>query len=118
MCNATELRAVDLSSSHQFEEVIGAASSENWLFMPQMEFSVQTGGRRGLRGHRHGLGQARRPDRPGLWKVSGPLFGLLALDDNADHQAAAVAAVLHGEPGRHGKSDGGSEMLRLIRVRA
>jgi len=43
MCNATELRAVDLSSSHQFEEVIGAASSENWLFIPQMEFSVQTG---------------------------------------------------------------------------
>jgi hypothetical protein len=43
MCNATEMRAVDLSSSHQFEEVIGAASSENWLFIPQMEFSVQTG---------------------------------------------------------------------------
>jgi hypothetical protein len=42
MCNATELRAVDLSSSHQFEEVIGAASSENWLFIPQMEFSAQT----------------------------------------------------------------------------
>jgi hypothetical protein len=42
MCNATELRAVDLSSSHQFEEVIGAASSENGLFIAKMEFSIQT----------------------------------------------------------------------------
>ena len=29
-----------------------------------------TGGRRGLRGHGHALGQARRPDRPGLREVT------------------------------------------------
>jgi hypothetical protein len=36
-------RAVDVRSSHQFEEEIGAASSENGLFIAVMEFSVQTG---------------------------------------------------------------------------
>jgi hypothetical protein len=36
------LRAVDLSSSHQFEEEIGAASSENGLFIAKMEFPVRT----------------------------------------------------------------------------
>jgi hypothetical protein len=40
---ATELRAVDLISGHQFEEEIGASSSENRLFIPKMEFSVKTG---------------------------------------------------------------------------
>jgi hypothetical protein len=43
MCVVAELRAVDLSSSHQFEEEIGAASSENGLFIAKMEFSVRTG---------------------------------------------------------------------------
>jgi hypothetical protein len=38
-----EPRAVDVRSSHQFEEEIGAASSENRLFIAKMEFSVQTG---------------------------------------------------------------------------
>jgi hypothetical protein len=38
-----EPRAVDLRLSHQFEEEIGAASSENRLFIAKMEFSVQTG---------------------------------------------------------------------------
>jgi len=38
------LRAVDVSSSHQFEEEIGAASSKNGLFIAKMEFSVRTGG--------------------------------------------------------------------------
>src|SRR5262249_577197 len=42
MCIAAELRAVDLSSSHQFDEEIGAASSENGFFIPKMEFSVRT----------------------------------------------------------------------------
>jgi hypothetical protein len=37
-----ELRAIDVSSSHQFEEEIGDASSENGLFIAKMEFSVQT----------------------------------------------------------------------------
>src|SRR5262249_23600966 len=41
---AAELRAVDMSSSHQFEEEIGASSSENRLFIPKMEFSVRTPG--------------------------------------------------------------------------
>ena len=36
------LRADDVRSSHQFEEEIGAASSENGLFIAKMEFSVQT----------------------------------------------------------------------------
>src|SRR5215831_14347962 len=40
---AAEQRAVDLSSSHQFEEEIGASSSENRLIIPKMEFSVRTG---------------------------------------------------------------------------
>src|SRR5262249_38720853 len=35
-----------VSSSHQFEEEIGAASSENGLLIAKMEFSVQTGLRR------------------------------------------------------------------------
>ena len=51
MCNATELRAVDLSSSHQIEEVIGAASSENELFIAKMEFSVRRN-HHPRRGHR------------------------------------------------------------------
>jgi len=38
-----ELRAVDLSSGHQFEEEIGASLSENDLFIAKMEFSVRTG---------------------------------------------------------------------------
>ena len=37
-----ELRAVDVISSHQFEEEIGAASSENGPFISKMEFSVRT----------------------------------------------------------------------------
>jgi len=36
--------AVDVSSSHQFEEEIGDASSENGLFIAKMEFSVRTPG--------------------------------------------------------------------------
>jgi hypothetical protein len=43
MCIAAELRAVDLSSSHQFDEEIGTSSSENGFFIPKMEFSVRTG---------------------------------------------------------------------------
>jgi hypothetical protein len=38
-----DLCAVDLRSSHQFEDEIGAASSENGLFIAKMKFSVQTG---------------------------------------------------------------------------
>jgi hypothetical protein len=36
MCVVAELRAVDLILSHQFEEEIGAASSENGLFIAKM----------------------------------------------------------------------------------
>jgi len=36
---ATELRAVDPSSGHQFEEEIGASSSENRLFIPTAVFA-------------------------------------------------------------------------------
>jgi hypothetical protein len=43
MCVIAELRAVEVRSSHQFEEEIGAAASENGLFIAKMEFSVQTG---------------------------------------------------------------------------
>jgi hypothetical protein len=43
MCIAAELRAVDLSSSHQFEEEIGDSSSENRLFIPRIEYSMRTG---------------------------------------------------------------------------
>jgi hypothetical protein len=42
MCVVAELRAVGVRSSHQFEEEIGAASSENGLFIAKMEFSVWT----------------------------------------------------------------------------
>lgn len=42
-CVAAELRAVDVRSSHQFEEEIGAASSENGIFIAKIEFSVRTG---------------------------------------------------------------------------
>ena len=38
-----KLRPVDVRSSHQFEEEIGAASSENRHFIAKMEFSVRTG---------------------------------------------------------------------------
>jgi hypothetical protein len=57
MCVVEELRAVDVRSSHQFEEDIGAASSENWLFIAKMGFSVWTGRLKGLsvlRGNLHG----------------------------------------------------------------
>jgi hypothetical protein len=37
-------RAVDVRSSYQFEEEIGAASSEKGLFIAMMEFSAQTTG--------------------------------------------------------------------------
>jgi hypothetical protein len=43
MCVAAELHAVDMILSHQFEEEIGAASSENGLFIAKMKFSVRTG---------------------------------------------------------------------------
>jgi hypothetical protein len=39
-----KLRAVDLITSHQFEEEIGDASSESGLFVTKMEFSVLTPG--------------------------------------------------------------------------
>jgi len=39
----TELRAIDLRSSHQFEEEIGAASSENLVLIHKTEFSIRTG---------------------------------------------------------------------------
>jgi hypothetical protein len=42
MCVVTEARAVDVSSSHQFEEEIGDASLEYGLFIAKMKFSVQT----------------------------------------------------------------------------
>jgi hypothetical protein len=38
-----ELRDVDVGSRRQFEEEIGAASSENGLFIAKMEFSVRIG---------------------------------------------------------------------------
>jgi hypothetical protein len=41
-CVVADLRAVDVISSHQFEEEIGAASSENGLFIAKMKFSVWT----------------------------------------------------------------------------
>jgi len=40
---AAELRDVDVGSSHQFEEEIGASSSENGLFIAKMEISVRIG---------------------------------------------------------------------------
>jgi len=38
-----ELRAVDVISSHQFEDPIGNVSSENGLFIAKMKFPVRTG---------------------------------------------------------------------------
>src|SRR5262249_44752100 len=38
----TELSAIDLRSSHQFEEEIGAASSENLVLIHKTEFSIRT----------------------------------------------------------------------------
>jgi len=38
-----KLHGVAVRSSHQFEEEIGAASSENGLFIAKMKFSVRTG---------------------------------------------------------------------------
>jgi hypothetical protein len=38
-----KLRDVDVGSRRQFEEEIGAASSENGLFIAKMEFSVRIG---------------------------------------------------------------------------
>jgi hypothetical protein len=43
MCVVAELRAVDVRSSHKFEEEISDASSENGVFIPKIEFSVRTG---------------------------------------------------------------------------
>src|SRR5439155_21032897 len=74
------------------------------------------GGRRGLRGHRHGLGQARGSNRPGLREVSGPLFGLRALDDNADDQAAAPQ--LSFTTNSDGAADGGAANVGTGRVSA
>jgi hypothetical protein len=42
MCAVAELRAVNMRSSHQFEEEIGAVSSENRFFIAKMEFSLRT----------------------------------------------------------------------------
>jgi hypothetical protein len=42
MCVVAAPRAVDVISSHQFEEEIGIASSENGFFIAKMEFSVRT----------------------------------------------------------------------------
>jgi len=39
-------------------------------------------------------GQSRGSDCPDRREVSGLLFGLLAVDDDADHQAAATAATV------------------------
>jgi hypothetical protein len=36
MCVFAELRSVDLVSNHQFEEEIGATSSENGLFIAKI----------------------------------------------------------------------------------
>jgi hypothetical protein len=38
----TKLRAVEVISRHQFEQEIGAASSENGFFITKMEFSART----------------------------------------------------------------------------
>src|SRR5262245_54666840 len=42
MCVAAEPRAVDVSSSHQFEEEIVNSSSEHGLFIDNMKFSIRT----------------------------------------------------------------------------
>jgi hypothetical protein len=42
MCVVAEPRAVSFISNHQFEEEIGAASTESGLFIAKMEFSVRT----------------------------------------------------------------------------
>jgi hypothetical protein len=55
MCVVAELRAVDVRSSHQFEEEIGAASLDNGLFIAKMQFSVRTG-KEGERRSRAGSG--------------------------------------------------------------
>lgn len=39
------------------------------------------------------MGQARGSDCPDLREVSGVLFGLHVIDDDADHQATATTAV-------------------------
>src|SRR5262245_44570174 len=43
MCVIAESRAVEVISSHQFEEEIGPASPENGLLIAKMDFSVRTG---------------------------------------------------------------------------
>src|SRR5215510_7394702 len=93
MCVVEELRAVDVRSSHQFEEEIGAASSENGLFIAKIGFSVWTGRTtddQALRKRRwptsvdrrplapssesaprpHPAGGRSRPTRPYLWRRS------------------------------------------------
>jgi hypothetical protein len=44
ICAVAKPRAIAVSSIHQFEEEIGAASSENGLFIAKMEFLVHTAG--------------------------------------------------------------------------
>jgi hypothetical protein len=48
-CVVADLRAVDVRSSHRFEEEIGAASSENGLFIAKIDFSVRTASIRTLK---------------------------------------------------------------------
>ena len=43
LVDAGYIDASNLVESHQFEEEIGVASSENGLFIANMEFSVRTG---------------------------------------------------------------------------
>jgi len=64
------------------------------LRMLQAGVVVPDTGHRGLRSHRHAVGKARGSDCPDRREVSGLLFGLLAVDDDADHQAAATAATV------------------------
>jgi nicotinamidase-related amidase len=54
------------------------------LMVEILKDKCPTGGRRRLLGHGYGLGQARRPDRPGPRKVSRTAHRVICCRDNAD----------------------------------
>jgi hypothetical protein len=85
MCVVAKLRAVDVISSHQFEEEIGAASSENGFFIANIEFSIRTG--------------VNNPTwRPK--KTGGDLRQIIQLDQHLRSGISTAGAALNHRPGR------------------
>ncbi len=69
MCIVAEVRAADVRSSHKFEEEIGAASSENGLFIAKMEFSVRTGLTSRRSTNSRAIDRYHHKDRPDDWDM-------------------------------------------------